>query len=602
MNTHAYKRLENISQSVANAVAQKQSGGEATFQFVDKRPEAIAQRKRQKMANNSPQVKRLAQLQTMADNYTSHQPQLIQKKENNTGLPDNLKSGIENLSGYSMDDVKVHHNSDKPAQLQAYAYAQGIDIHLGPGQEKHLPHEAWHVVQQKQGRVKPTMQMKGKVNVNDNANLEKEADVMGTKALTFKAETVQLKRTSFTQGASQLVVQRIEYGDAVAGNNYQINGIEHRLIKKEYGWLYFEGLNNPVRASQVEEVPLASSSSMAPRPYSGLTDEYSHWDTERAFSTVSSPFGSFNVRHNRKAPYITTNTTQYPDTSVRVDYSDIINALRKEQINDQDIARILLDSKTDGLTNPNAIRAAAMLVGIVYLAEEWRKQGAVKIFRAILRLIMSGTMSLSDIPRVFEFVSSAKDGREQVARIHQVLSGKLPIDSLDSDDQAIFGSMSPMRHGDIDSDDDTRHLKEDDFKHGRSWGVHGMEARQKGVDHHNIFKINGRFYNIADPRIAHDGQCLWDTMMLFGVVATDLQNAAQNIPGVTYGDYVDIDQLNDIVDYLNNHGHDLSIELNVFGYQGNLISHHVIGSGSTTYRLGLVVDPHGLGHFIPSLN
>jgi len=103
-------------------------------------------------------------------------------KTNNTGLPDNLKSGIENLSGYSMDDVKVHYNSDKPAQLQAYAYAQGTDIHIAPGQEKHLPHEAWHIVQQKQGRVRPTMQMKGNVNVNDDAGLEKEADVMGAKA------------------------------------------------------------------------------------------------------------------------------------------------------------------------------------------------------------------------------------------------------------------------------------------------------------------------------------------------------------------------------------------------------------------------------------
>jgi len=54
---------------------------------------------------------------------------MIQRK-NNTGLPDNLKSGIENLSGYSMDDVKVHYNSSKPAQLQAHAYAQGTDILL----------------------------------------------------------------------------------------------------------------------------------------------------------------------------------------------------------------------------------------------------------------------------------------------------------------------------------------------------------------------------------------------------------------------------------------------------------------------------------------
>jgi hypothetical protein len=102
---------------------------------------------------------------------------------NSTGMPDNLKSGIESLSGMSMDHVRVHRNSDKPAQLNAHAYAQGSDIHVGPGQEKHLPHEAWHVVQQAQGRVQPTRQMKGKVNINDDTGLEKEADVMGAKAL-----------------------------------------------------------------------------------------------------------------------------------------------------------------------------------------------------------------------------------------------------------------------------------------------------------------------------------------------------------------------------------------------------------------------------------
>ena len=105
------------------------------------------------------------------------------KDTKQNGLPGNLKSGIENLSGYSMDDVSVHYNSSKPAQLQALAYAQGTDIHIAPGQEKHLPHEAWHVAQQKQGRVKPTMQMKVGVPVNDDAGLENEADVMGAKAL-----------------------------------------------------------------------------------------------------------------------------------------------------------------------------------------------------------------------------------------------------------------------------------------------------------------------------------------------------------------------------------------------------------------------------------
>ncbi|AOX00889.1 hypothetical protein BJP34_16830 [Moorena producens PAL-8-15-08-1] len=103
---------------------------------------------------------------------------------NNTGLPDRLKIGIENLSGYSMNDVRVHRSSAKPARLQATAYAQGTEIHVGPGQEKHLPHEAWHVVQQKQGRVKATQQFKG-VAINDNAALEREADQMGKTALQY---------------------------------------------------------------------------------------------------------------------------------------------------------------------------------------------------------------------------------------------------------------------------------------------------------------------------------------------------------------------------------------------------------------------------------
>jgi hypothetical protein len=125
----------------------------------------------------------------LAEKTTTHQASFIpvQRKANNTGLPDNLKSGIENLSGHTMDDVKVYYNSDKPAQLNALAYAQGSDIHIASGQEKHLPHEAWHVVQQKQGRVRPTLQMKGKVNVNDDKGLEKEADLMGAKALQMKS-------------------------------------------------------------------------------------------------------------------------------------------------------------------------------------------------------------------------------------------------------------------------------------------------------------------------------------------------------------------------------------------------------------------------------
>ena len=106
------------------------------------------------------------------------------------GLPNGLKSGVESLSGHSMDDVKVHSSSSEPAQLNAHAFAQGSDIHLAPGQEKHLPHEAWHVAQQKQGRVDPTTQLKGKIPVNDDERLENEADVMGAKAVSVGAQSI----------------------------------------------------------------------------------------------------------------------------------------------------------------------------------------------------------------------------------------------------------------------------------------------------------------------------------------------------------------------------------------------------------------------------
>ncbi|MBW1296268.1 DUF4157 domain-containing protein [Aquimarina litoralis] len=170
------EKTQEPQQETGQCVQQEPStGGEAMI--VDNRPATITQRKLRSAIGGG-------------DPNTPIQQKTDQKifGRNNTGLPDKLKAGIETLSGYSMNDVKVHYNSNKPAQLRALAYAQGTDIHLAPGQEKHLPHEAWHVVQQKQGRVKPTMQFKGKTPINDDVKLEKEADVMGAKALRIKTK------------------------------------------------------------------------------------------------------------------------------------------------------------------------------------------------------------------------------------------------------------------------------------------------------------------------------------------------------------------------------------------------------------------------------
>ncbi len=162
--------------------------------------------------NAAPAVQRLA---TMAPNRT--------------GMPDNLKAGVEAMSGMSLDHVRVHRNSSRPAQLNAHAYAQGSDIHLAPGQEQHLPHEAWHVVQQAQGRVKPTLQMKGDVPVNDDRRLEQEADVMGARALAGPvAQTVADRADATTNGAFQPAA-----GELVAQRTTAVNVVRSQELVKD---------------------------------------------------------------------------------------------------------------------------------------------------------------------------------------------------------------------------------------------------------------------------------------------------------------------------------------------------------------------------------
>ncbi|MDO8342875.1 MAG: DUF4157 domain-containing protein [Cellvibrio sp.] len=176
-NSPQQQKLKATAQMMANSPAQQRLNTTAPT-FANK-PEPLQRMENEESLQGKFETESdPAQLEVAAET-----PRL-----NNTGLPDNLKAGIENLSGMSMDHVKVHYNSDKPAQLQAHAYAQGSEIHVAPGQEQHLPHEAWHVVQQAQGRVRPTVQMKGGVEVNDDMGLESEADLMGGRVVQMFVE------------------------------------------------------------------------------------------------------------------------------------------------------------------------------------------------------------------------------------------------------------------------------------------------------------------------------------------------------------------------------------------------------------------------------
>lgn len=201
---------EKTYQNKVPRTIQQKRGGEGALEFADNRPGGILQAKAELVQRQDDEDETLQgkfdhpvqreeddddalqgkferpvqRLEDEEDETLQGKFEKTVQKKNETGMPDNLKAGIEDLSGFPMDDVRVHYNSDKPATVQALAYTQGTDIHVAPGQEQHLPHEAWHVAQQMAGRVEPTTEVGG-LPVNDNVELEHEADVMGAKANSY---------------------------------------------------------------------------------------------------------------------------------------------------------------------------------------------------------------------------------------------------------------------------------------------------------------------------------------------------------------------------------------------------------------------------------
>ena len=209
-----------------------------SISYVQKNKNSV-QTKRERFVSiidSSSQSEALQRKADMANNAAQREEAT---RPNNTGMPDNLKSGIESLSGFSMDDVRVHYNSSKPATVQALAYTQGTDIHVAPGQEKHLPHEAWHVAQQMAGRVSPTTNING-MPVNDNAALEHEADVMGEKAIRQKNDKdrpiVSVNAISVVQGKFYIRKENGSYEfhreseDEIDNDKYEHIGYKRHIL------------------------------------------------------------------------------------------------------------------------------------------------------------------------------------------------------------------------------------------------------------------------------------------------------------------------------------------------------------------------------------
>lgn len=149
-------------------------------------------------------------------------------RENRTGIPQQLKERMEQNTGLSFDNVRVHYNSSLPKKLDALAYTKGNQVEIGPGQERHLPHELGHVVQQKLGLVRANAMHPSGAALNTDAGLERQADEIGAG-----------KKISVVQRMKNNVVQRC--GGSVFGGtkSKELNKVydvgEYQELKCESG-------------------------------------------------------------------------------------------------------------------------------------------------------------------------------------------------------------------------------------------------------------------------------------------------------------------------------------------------------------------------------
>lgn len=198
-----------------------------------------------------------------------------------------------------------------------------------------------------------------------------------------------------------------------------------------------------------------------------------NWEIYKTFGTwtgnkdFDTPFGPVRARKFRGAPFITSDKSYYENDSETLlsykQYFDAFEALkRKKTITDFDkkIAEALLYLKLDFFEeDAHSIRAAAMIFSTVYLAEEWRKQGAQKIFRAYLRMCIDGSVEFSfkAFKEYFLFVKKADEGRKQVARISAVQKKEKSVADL-----MMLSEYDATLSGYISEDEDDEHAYDSD--------------------------------------------------------------------------------------------------------------------------------------------
>lgn len=187
MHTPSDKSQQPQSQAIANELSEKKGTGEAIKQFVDNRPEAIAQRKLQEMANNSEQVKQLKAVQRMIDHSQKGKKVIVREAATNNLSPIQTKRiSIKQLESGGF-------TGPHQGGTWQYNFPSSGGIHVTVlRQDGHATH--FHVRRDTKGGVKNRIDynenesgdwIEGNVNVPDNTELEQQMRQRGQETINW---------------------------------------------------------------------------------------------------------------------------------------------------------------------------------------------------------------------------------------------------------------------------------------------------------------------------------------------------------------------------------------------------------------------------------
>lgn len=143
----------------------------------------------------------------------------------NECLPEDLQENMENSFGQDFTNANIQKNSQEAVDLNARAFTKGDSVHFAPGEfnpnsekgKNLIGDEFAHVTQQRSGVVKPTIVMGKGLILNDEEELEREADIFGEMAATgelvpkYQSSSLQMRNNFSPIQTKSNIVQLEEY-------------------------------------------------------------------------------------------------------------------------------------------------------------------------------------------------------------------------------------------------------------------------------------------------------------------------------------------------------------------------------------------------------